>query len=261
MKRIPPTKIFCYFFAVASLTGFSTCSKEIPDPKFERGTVADIEGNVYKTIIINDKEWMAENLYTTKYRDGSDIVYIGADSHYWLNNNTPAYTWYMAEEKNRDSYGALYNWYTVIHENGLCPDGWRVISRNDWDKMLQYLMKRHKVKNDPIDNPNAVGKMLKSCRQVNNLNDDGCNTAEHPRWDAHEKHYGTDDYEFAALPGGIRTDKGDFYGRGTYGLWWTSNNVHADSAAVVYLNYDYSKAFGNNRHKRNGLSVRCVRNI
>jgi uncharacterized protein (TIGR02145 family) len=263
MKKDSVFKFYSIFLIGFLLLGVAACNTddEEPDPvDAEPGTVVDIDGNTYKTVTIGTQEWMAENLRTTKFRDGSDILYLGEDTLVWMNNNTPAYSWYQADQGNRNTYGALYNWYTVRHEAGLCPEGWRVFSNNDWNKLLQHLMQTHERSNDALD-VNAVGKLLKSCRQQNNPLGGNCDTGVHPRWNPHADHYGTDDYEFSATPGGLRTSTGSFLGRGAYGLWWTSSEFDIYNATVVYLNFDFSKTFQNNRHKNHGMSVRCMRDV
>jgi hypothetical protein len=52
----------------------SVVLKEGPPPC--GSPVSDIEGNVYKTVQIGDQCWMAENLQTSKYQDGSEITNI-----------------------------------------------------------------------------------------------------------------------------------------------------------------------------------------
>jgi len=88
------------------------------------GTVTDIDGNVYHTVLIGNYRWMAENLRTTSYNNGVEIPCI-TDSIVWRSLIIGAYCWYQNNEVNGVTYGALYNWYAV-NTDRLCPDGWRV---------------------------------------------------------------------------------------------------------------------------------------
>jgi uncharacterized protein (TIGR02145 family) len=91
---------------------------------FETGTVTDIDGNIYKTVKIGTQWWMAENLKTTKYRNGSSIT------HCWAYGN---------DENNVETYGRLYNWAAVNDCGGLAPAGWHVATDAEWETLVSYL--------------------------------------------------------------------------------------------------------------------------
>ncbi len=46
------------------------------------GSVTDIDGNTYPTVIIGEQEWMAENLKVTHYPDGTPIPYVEGNTEW-----------------------------------------------------------------------------------------------------------------------------------------------------------------------------------
>jgi uncharacterized protein (TIGR02145 family) len=116
-------------FLLSFLILFS-CQKE----EFETiGSVKDVEGNSYETVIIGDQIWMAENLRTTKYNDGSPIKYVED----W-NIEKGRYCWYDHDESYKKPHGALYNWYAV-NTGKLAPKGWRIPTYEDWEQLKETL--------------------------------------------------------------------------------------------------------------------------
>jgi len=211
--------------------------------------VTDADGNTYETAWINEQCWMAENLKTTKYRDGTAIAFPGANNTTWENNTTGAYAWYNNDISNKNLYGALYNWHAVNNPKGLCPAGWRVPSLDDWDALENYIPEPGVLK----------GNKLKSCRQDQSPLEGECKTNIHPRWNAHGTHFGTDDYGFSALPGGRRVSNGAFQQIGSYGWWHTSTELSGNiygkwlSNSVGYVGQQPLIP------KNNGMSVRCIK--
>ena len=91
----------------------------------------------YRTVQIGDQTWMAENLRTTLFNDGTPIPLI-KDEKEWEQATTPAYCWYDNDKKKHgDTYGPLYNWYTV-NTGKLCPVGWHVPSDDDWTALTHF---------------------------------------------------------------------------------------------------------------------------
>jgi len=104
--------------------------------------VEDIDGNCYQTVQIGEQVWMAENLKVTHYNDGSEIQYVQSESSepdVWVNLSTGAYGYYNDDPSNLNTYGNLYNWYTVDDSRGLCMDGWHVPSDEEIMELEMFL--------------------------------------------------------------------------------------------------------------------------
>ncbi len=233
------------------------------------GTLADIDGNIYKTVIIGSQIWMTENLRVTKYNNGDPIT-TGLNNSEWSNTDNGqvgAYAVYPHEDIDgfnseaevAEAYGIIYNWYVVDDPRGLCPAGWRVPCYDDWTELIDYVV----VLGYPNEPSNSVtGNALKSCRQVDSPLGGNCSTTEHPRWDADVTHHGFDEFGFAALPGGYRTDFGPFDNVGRTGYWWSSTEFLSHNVYYFYMYHSGGSAWINGTNwKREGYSVRCMRDV
>jgi hypothetical protein len=96
----------------------------------EDGTIIDADGNTYQTIGIAGQRWMAEDLKTTKFNDGTSIPLV-PDSIQWITLTAPGYCWYNNDSTYKKTYGALYNGYS-IQTCKLCPAGWHIPTSKEW---------------------------------------------------------------------------------------------------------------------------------
>lgn len=122
--------------AYALLVFFSSCKKDEDSKTNDTAvTCIDADGNSYKTVKIGDQIWMAENLRTTKFNDGSVIpTYIVGT----IPNYTPCYLLYDNDNKYDSVYGKLYD-QNAIRTGKLTPRGWHIPSNEDWLKLITYL--------------------------------------------------------------------------------------------------------------------------
>ena len=204
-------------------------------------SISDIDGNVYNTVYIGTQLWMAENLKTTKYNDGTAIPNITDAT--WAAATTGAYSDYINTPANSTTYGRLYNWYAVdnnattkVASNGgknVCPTSWHVPSDTEWTTLTTYL----------------GGEMVAGGK----LKETGTTHWQGPNTGA------TNETGFTALPGGFRGN-GAYSDIGNYGYWWSSTEYSTADAWSRYVNYNYSVtryyAF-----EQYGFSVRCVRDL
>jgi len=195
--------------------------------------ISDVDGNIYETIRIGTQVWMAENLKTTKYSNGEDIAYVTGDAE-WLALTTGAYCWYNNDEgAYKDTYGALYNWYTTVDVRNVCPSGWHVSTDAEWVTLMNFL-----------GSSNVAGGKLKEFGTTH--------------WNSPNT-YATNESNFTALPGGYRYPGGIFDYVGYKGFWWSSTAAGAD-AWFWFMQYDSSILYKNYIDNNYGFSVRCIKN-
>lgn len=195
------------------------------------GQVSDIDGNTYRTVTIGTQEWMAENLKTTSYNDGSPIPLV-TDSIAWINLNTPGYCWYRNDAANKNTYGALYNWFT-INTGKLAPTGWHVASDAEWAMLTDYL-----------GGQDAAGGMLKESGTAHWMSpNDGADNRS----------------GFSALPGGYRNNIARFGYIGNDGAWWSATQNIVTHAWQRHLFFYSGKAYRYSTEKTSGFSIRCVK--
>lgn len=90
--------------------------------------VTDIDGNIYKTVKIGTRVWMAENLKTTKYADNQVI----SPSDVLVYNNS-------LDTDTLNTYGRLYTNTAVTSGFGLCPDGWHIPTMLEWEELFMFV--------------------------------------------------------------------------------------------------------------------------
>jgi uncharacterized protein (TIGR02145 family) len=218
------------------------------------GTVNDIDGNIYYTVTIGTQVWMAENLKTTKYRNG-DL--IGTTNPATLDislESTPKYQWaYDGNENNVNTYGRLYTWYAVTDSRNVCPTGWHVPLDVEWTTLENYLI-GNGYNYDGTTTDNKIAKSLATA--TNWTSSSGTGAVGNTDYPGKRNATG-----FSALPGGIREGGGTFTGDlSFYGLWWSSTESDWDQylAMIRYIHADNSYFDRGGYLKVRGASVRCV---
>jgi len=205
------------------------------------GFVTDIDSNEYGWVRIGNQTWMAENLRTIHYRDGSTIREV-TDDLYWSGTSIASFCYYENNPDNAAIYGVLYNWSTTVDVRGLAPEGWHVPSDEEWMELESFLGMSESMLDYPYPGRGTdQGKKLKT---TSGWNDNG---------------NGTDEFGFSALPSGSRDFySGVFGSMGYFADFWTTTEYNLDYAWVRGISYSSD---GVNRHvsKRSGYSVRCVK--
>lgn len=212
--------------------------------------VTDYDGNSYDAVRIGSQVWMASNLRTTKYADGTSISQGSSTS------TTVAYWYYPDNDaSNKTTYGLLYNWTAVMQNSssssanpsgvqGICPTGWHVPSDAEWTQLTDYVSKSEYV----CGSDNTIAKALAGTTGWSSSTDTYAvgNTPSQ-----------NNSTGFSALPAGYYN--GSYYGFGHYADFWSATEDSSANAYYRYLGYDCADVLRGGYYKFDGFSVRCVR--
>ena len=225
---VTPQETIIYTITVTDAFN-QTIQKEITITVVACGVIEDSrDGNTYRTVIIGEQEWMAENLKFSPSVIGQETGSNTEPYYYVYGYNGTDVNEAKATE-NYQIYGVLYNWEAAM---SACPEGWHLPSNEEWTILADY------VGGFPV-----AGEKLKSTSGW--LNDGN----------------GSDEYGFTALAGGGK-DNGMFSGIQSSGNWWTSSDYNVTGAYSVGMS-DYYNGIGfselEENTKRFGASVRCVK--
>ncbi len=186
--------------------------------------------NEVETVTIGTQVWMKFNLDVATYQDGTAIE--RANLAFSRSVVLPSWCYYNYDIANDLTYGKLYNGYAVNDSRNICPVGFRIPTRAEFNTLNSFL------------GTNAGGKLKEA----------GLSHWASPNTGA------TNSSGFTGLPGGYMGDAGSSSNITLQGYFWTSTS-NGSTNYIRYLRsgdalFTESTAFV----LAGGASVRCIKN-
>ena len=216
----------------------------------------DVDGNTYDYLTYGDQVWTVDNAEMVTYRDGTPIPEV-TDQTEWSNLTTGAWAYH----DNDPTKPRLYNWYAVmgIHDvasltdaslrKEFAPEGWHVPTDTEWTTLEEHLI-ANGYNYDGTTIGNKIAKaMASTIGWINSTiagapgNDQSLNNSS----------------GFNAFPEGFRYSSGSFSNEGVNAFFWSSTEYNSLNARNRSLDNNDSNLNRNVDYKRDGFSVRFVR--
>lgn len=189
---------------------------------FEEGEIVkDVSGNSYKTVIIGDQFWMAENLKTERYSNGELIPNV-TDNYAWSQLENGAWCSYNNVTSFDEVNGKLYNFYSVADSRNICPIGWHIPTIVEWNKLIENLG----------GEVYAINKM---------------------------KGKSADHLKFLSVPSGYRNSFGIYSNILSYSYWWTKTKLDSEYSWYYAIGLNTENLIKDTGHNPAGFSVRCIK--
>jgi uncharacterized protein (TIGR02145 family) len=194
--------------------------------------VTDIDGNEYNVVIIGTQTWMAEDLKTTRYNDGTAIHMLTLRER-----NCPLFTadCHYSGPYYMNSYttlkGRAYD-FGSVNSGKLAPKGWRVPSNEDMAILVEYL-----------GGKDIAGGKLKET---------GITHWQTPNTGA------TNESGFSAVP--AFSNKVAFDNDGTAVSYWSVDYISGQGGRLWVLHYNSDQIIQTyNEYSSDAFTVRCIK--
>lgn len=192
----------------------------------------DASGNYYSVVKIGSQTWMAENIKTSKFRNGDDIMNITNNTD-WGTYTISSWCNYNHDATTGSNYGKLYNWFAVSDSRNIAPVGWHMATDTEWSLLTTFL-----------GGESSSGGKLKQTDIV--------------MWSSPNT-LATNQTGFTALPAGRRLTSGQFSNIGLNGYWWSLTENGTSYAWYRHMQNSSSAVVRDYYNKNVGFSVRCVK--
>ena len=205
------------------------------------GTFTDDRDNhEYKWKKIGNQIWMTENL---AYLPSVNLIKPDSTNlpHYYVYGYDGTNVNEAKATANYAVYGVLYDWKAAFDA---APAGWHLPSDAEWKQLEIDLGMTQEEVNENIF-PYYRG------------NDQGTQMKTKIGW--HNNGNGTNSSGFSGLPGGFYFSTGDFCFIESFGFWWSSSENSKSVSWSRGLGYNKNSVSRNSTLKKNGFSIRCIK--
>lgn len=217
-------------------TAFSVrCLMDPPDDDelYDSTSLTDNrDGNRYRTVVVGDDVWMAENL---RFAAVGSFCYEDKDNR--CRNYGRLYPWHVAmrlpEDFIENSLDSVAHGAVVQEHQGICPVGWHIPRHEEWDRLRLNV----------VDKRKGLGAALKS-REGWAQGGESTNNAS----------------GFNALPAGSRYSDGEFAELGSSAYFWAAEGGAGMGAAYWNLINSKDDLMNAEDFEHSAFSLRCVKN-
>lgn|GEM_PF-2928364 len=192
-------------------------------------SVIDINGNKYPITTIAEQQWMTQNLRVSSFNNANYL--------YWDDYTLPSSSY------SNVLHGNYYKFRTFTDQQGLCPQGWNIPRREDFQEMI-----------DSLSGTSIAGKHLK----INNFDTNSGYWEEAMLF--HDNTSG-----FSALPAGYYDNNNGYIDITRTALFATQSLDSDGNLFMMRLTYNsdfaevgtYSNIYSDNDKK---YTIRCIKN-